>query len=118
MKKPRNISHYLVLKDLLNNIDVRQYSDMIVYLTARIENIKMDLVKLGIEFIDDVSRESRYSYYKPYILQPTADNLSKAKKLLESYATDEVLSFLEQKPNAEMVENCNEAKGSNWLPEL
>ena len=113
MRKPRFISHYLVLNDLLNNIDVRKNSDTVVYLTSRIENIKMDLVKSGIEFIEDVSRESRYSYYKPYILQPTAENLSKAKKLLASYATDEVLSFLEQKPNIEVVENCYEDKGSN-----
>ena len=113
MKKPRNISHYLVLKDLLNNIDVRQYSDTIVYLTSRIENIKMELLKLGIEFIDNVSRESRYSRYKPYILQPTAENLNKAKKLLESYATDDILFFLEQKPNTEDIENSDERKGSN-----
>jgi len=113
MRKPRFISHYLVLNDLLNNIDVRKNSDTVVYLTSRIENIKMDLVKSGIEFIEDVSRESRYSYYKPYILQPTAENLSKAKKLLASYTTDEVLSFLEQKPNIEVEENYNEDKGSS-----
>ena len=110
MKKPKHVSHYLVLTDLLNNIDVRQFSDIIVYLTSRIENIKVDLVKSGIEFIEDVSRESRYSHYKPYILQPTADNLNKAKELLKSYASDEVLTFLEQKPNAE---DYRESKGSN-----
>jgi len=110
MKKPPYVSHYLVLSDLLENIDVRQFSDIIAYLTSRIENIKVDLVKSGIEFIEDVSRESRYSHYKPYILQPTADNLNKAKELLKSYATDEVLAFLEQKPNAE---DYRESKGSN-----
>ncbi len=108
MKKPKHISHYLVLKDLLDGVDVRQYSDTITYLTSRIENIKMDLVKSGIVFIEDVSRESRYSHYKPYILQPTRDNLNKAKELLESFASDEVLSFLEQKPNADNI-NRNEA---------
>ncbi|MFT5659719.1 MAG: hypothetical protein ACI9TV_000341 [Sulfurimonas sp.] len=112
MKKPKHISHYLVLSDLLDNIDVRQYSDTIVYLTSRIENIKVDLVKSGIDFIDDVSRESRYSYYKPYILQPTMDNLNKAKELLKSYATDDVLCFLEQKPSIDAV-NHYEAQGSN-----
>jgi len=65
-------------------------------------------VKSGIVFIEDVSRESRYSHYKPYILQPTRDNLNKAKELLESFASDEVLSFLEQKPNADNI-NRNEA---------
>jgi len=97
MKKPSHISHYLVLRDLLDNVDVRLYSDVIVYLTSRIENIKGDLVKNGIEFIEDVSKESTYSYYKPYILYPTNENLNRAKKLLESYTTDEILSFLENK---------------------
>jgi len=98
MKKPPYTSHYLVLKDLIDGIDVRQFSDTIVYLTSRIENIKVDLVKSGIEFIEDVSRESRYSHYKPYILQPTSENINRAKKLLGSYASNEILSFLEQKP--------------------
>jgi len=111
MKKPKHISHYLVLKDLLAGVDVRQYSDTITYLTSRIENIKMDLVKSGLEFIEDVSKESRYSHYKPYILLPTTENLIKAQKLLKSYASDEVLSFVEQKPNIDNVK-CNEA-GSN-----
>lgn len=97
MKKPHYVSHYLVLKDLLNNIDVRTHSDIIFYLTSRIENIKVDLVKSGIEFIEDVSRESTYSHYKPYILHPTNENINKAKELLERYATEEVLLFLENK---------------------
>jgi len=97
MKKPKFISHYLVLSDLLQGVDVRAKSDAIFYLTSRIENIKMDLVKSGVEFIEDVSRESIYSHYKPYILQPTADNIERAKKLLKRYATDDVLSFLENK---------------------
>jgi len=97
MKKPNFVSHYLVLKDLLNYVDVREKSDIIFYLTARIENIKMDLVKQGIEFVEDATKESTYSHYKPYILVSTTDNLSRAKKLLESYASDDVLSFLENK---------------------
>lgn len=97
MKKPSYVSHYLVLKDLLQNIDVRIHSDVIVYFTSRIENIKVDLVKSGIKFIEDVSKESRYSHYKPYILYPTKENLDNAEKLLKRYETDEVLSFLENK---------------------
>lgn len=95
--KPPFVSHYLVLNDLLKNIDVRAKSDIIFYLTSRIENIKLDLVKQGIDFIDDVSRASSYSYYKPYILEPTEDNINRAKKLLESYATNDVISFLAYK---------------------
>ena len=97
MKKPSYVSHYLVLKDLLDNIDVRVSSDVIVYLTSRIENIKCDLVKSGIEFIEDVSKDSTYSHYKPYVLCSTNENLNRAKELLERYATDEVLSFLKNK---------------------
>ena len=100
MKKPPYVSHYLVLKDLIDGIDVRRYSDSIVYLTSRIENIKVDLVKNQIEFVEDISRESKYSYYKPYILFPSEDNIKRAKELLMQYETGEVLDFLEHKPNA------------------
>ena len=112
MKKPPYVSHYLVLKDLLDGVDVRQYSDAVVYLTARIENIKCDLVKQGISFIEDISKESRYAHYKPYILLPTADNINRAKELLELYSTDEVIEFLADKPNIEAV-SYNEAQRSN-----
>ena len=112
MKKPPYVSHYLVLKDLLAGVDVRRYSDTVVYLTSRIENIKCELVKNGVSFIEDISRESNYAHYKPYILQPTADNLNRAKELLERYKTDEVINFLADKPNIEAM-SYNEAKGSN-----
>jgi len=112
MKKPPFVSHYLVLKDLLEGVDVRQYSDAVVYLTARIENIKLDITKQGVEFVEDISRESRYAHYKPYILLPTAENINRAKELLERYKTDEVIEFLTDKPNIEAV-GYNEAQGSN-----
>lgn len=95
MKKPYYVSHYLVLKDLINGIDVREKNDVIFYLTSRIENIKCDLVKNEIEFIEDISKETSYSHYKPYILKPTENNILKAKKLLERFASKEVLNFLE-----------------------
>lgn len=97
MRKPPYISHYLVLKDLIAGVDVRIYSDTIVYLTSRIENIKMDLLKDGVQFIDDISKESKYSYYKPYILLPTKENIIIAEEVLIKYATSEVLDFLEVK---------------------
>jgi hypothetical protein len=95
MKKAPYVSHYLVLKDLINGIDVREKNDVIFYLTSRIENIKCDLVKNGIEFVEDISKETSYSHYKPYILKPTEKNILKAKKLLERFASKEVLNFLE-----------------------
>jgi len=99
MKKPKYISHYLVLKDLIDGIDVREKSDIIFYLTSRIENIKVDLVKEGIEFIEDISKETTYSYYKPYLLVPSERNICYAKKVLERYETNEILAFLEHKYN-------------------
>ena len=95
MQKPHKVAHYLVLKDLIDGVDVRKYSDIVVYLTSRIENIKVDLVKDGIKFIDRITRASKYSTYKPYILYPSLENIQKAKILLEQYGTDEVLKFLE-----------------------
>ncbi|PHS58815.1 MAG: hypothetical protein COB17_02390 [Sulfurimonas sp.] len=111
MKKPNFVSHYLVLSDLLENVDVRAKSDIIFYLTGRIENVKCDIKSKGVEFVEDATKESTYSHYKPYILVATTDNLYKAKELLKSYATDEVLSFLEQKPNIDIV-NHEEVQGS------
>lgn len=97
MKKPPFISHYLVLKDLIAGIDVRAKSDTIFYLTSRIENIKLDLVKDGVEFIEDISKETRYSHYKPYLLIPSESNLQKAKEVLKRYETKKVLDFISQK---------------------
>lgn len=97
MKKPHYISHYLVLKDLIKGIDVREKNDVIFYLTSRIENIKSQLKKEGIEFIEDISKETSFSTYKPYLLIPSESNILRAKTLLEKYSTDEILNFLEQK---------------------
>lgn len=97
MKKPPFISHYLTLKDLIAGVDVRAKSDIIFYLTSRIENIKCDLVKDGIEFIEDISEETTYSHYKPYLLVPSESNINKAKKVLKRYETKKVLDFISQK---------------------
>lgn len=97
MKKPPYISHYLVLLDLVNGIDVKEKVDFIYYLCSRIENIKSDLKKEGIEFLDDEYKETSYPRYKLYILVPTVENINRAKKLLEKYDTKEVLEFLKHK---------------------
>lgn len=101
MKKPSFVSHYLVLQDLVNGVDVRQKSDIIYYLTSRIENIKCDLKNTeGLEFVEDITKESTYSTYKPYVLVPSRANIDKAEKVLLKYATDDVLNFLETKQRA------------------
>ena len=80
----------------MNNVDVRQFSDRVVYLTARIENIKNDLVKQGLQFDEEVKANSSYSYYKPYILIKDNENMELAKNLLKRYKTDKVIQFLKQ----------------------
>jgi hypothetical protein len=93
--KPSFLSHYLVLKDLIDGIDVRKYPDTIHYNTSRIENIKNDLSNKGILFDEDAKASSRFSYYKPYIIIRTKDNLELAKEILNQYETKKVLEFLE-----------------------
>lgn len=95
MKKPKFLSHYLVLRDLIDSIDVRIFNANIVYFTSRIENIKCDLVNEWIEFDENARVKTELSHYKPYILLPNKENLLKARKLLERYATKEVLAFIE-----------------------
>ena len=96
MRKPILVSHYLILRDLMNNVDVRQFSDRIVYLTARIENIKNDLVKRGLRFDEEAKANSSYSYYKPYILIKDNENMELAERLLKQYKTEKVIQFLKQ----------------------
>jgi len=96
MKKPKYLSHYLVLKDLLDGIDVRTKNDATTYYTSRIENIKSDLIKRGIKFKENISKASRYSTYKPYILCKNEENILKAKEVLNTFRTNEILYFLDQ----------------------
>ena len=95
-KKPPYTSHYLVLKDLIIGIDVRKYSDSLVYLCSRIENIKNDLVKEGLRFDEEAIAKSTYSYYKPYVLINDEPNMKLAKALLIKYGTPKVLRFLDE----------------------
>ena len=85
MKKPPYISHYLVLKDLINKVDVRRVNDSIVYLVSRIENIKLWLKSRGIEFIENATSNSRFATYKPYILVDNEVNMKRAKELLKGF---------------------------------
>jgi hypothetical protein len=94
MKKPPFVSHYLVLRDLLDGVDVRSRNDSIHYLTSRIENIKMDLVNRGILFDEEAVVKTKYSHYKPYRLIQTDQNIKRAEKLLKTFATEKVKQFL------------------------
>ena len=94
MKKPHFISQYLVLKDLIHKIDVRRFNDSIVYLTSRIENIKLWLKSKGIDFIEDAKSGSRFANYKPYILVDSSENMKRAEELLEELETPQILAFI------------------------
>lgn len=94
-KKPNFISHYLVLRDLIDGVDVRSKNDVIFYLTSRIENIKLYLKEMGLLFDEDAKSYSTYSDYKPYILLQSEANIKKAYSLLDSLETKEILEFLE-----------------------
>jgi len=94
MRKPPFVSHYLVLNDLIAEVDVRKFSDNLTYLTSRIENIKLDLVNRGLLFNEEAKAQSRYSSYKPYVLIRSVENIENAKRLLSEYETEAVQEFL------------------------
>lgn len=95
IKKPPFLSHYLVLRDLIDGVDVRSKNDSIFYFTSRIENIKLYLKNIGIEFDEDAKSYSKYSDYKPYILIQSESNIKRAYELLENFESKEILEFLE-----------------------
>jgi len=97
IRKPRFISHYLVLRDILRGKDVRRYSSEIEYLTSRIENIKLWLSKQGLVFEEDARAMGRYSFYKPYRLVLSIENFSRAYALLEKLESDKIKAFLEER---------------------
>lgn len=96
-KKPINIAKYLVLKDLIYGVDVRAKVDFIWYLTSRIENIKNELKKEGLEFQEEITKHTAYSYYKPYLLVQSISNMRNAKELLNKYESKEILEFLSKR---------------------
>ncbi len=110
--KPKYISHYLVLKDLIDGVDVRKYSDNIVYLCSRIENIKNDLKNRGLHFDETAVSSSRYSHYKPYILMQDKNNIELAKTILEELKTDKIITFIESA--TEQLEDEVQESHRNW----
>ena len=94
-KKPKFISHYLVLRDLIHGVDPRKYNDTTHYLTSRVENIKCDLIKkYGLEFDESAKAYGKYAPYKPYVLIKTDQNIKKAKAALMSILNKDIKAFL------------------------
>ena len=95
IKKPPFISHYLVLRDLIDGVDVRSKNDSIFYFTSRIENIKLYLKEIGLQFDENAKAYSTFSDYKPYVLIQNELNIKRAYELLEKFESKEILEFIE-----------------------
>lgn len=77
MKKPKYLSHYLIITALINDETVST-TDTKAFYTSRIENIITAFRDEGILFQEDAKAISKYSWYKPYILVKTDENLQNA----------------------------------------
>ena len=95
IKKPPFISHYLVLRDLIDGVDVRSKNDNIFYFTSRIENIKLYLKEIGLQCDENAKAYSTYSDYKPYVLMQNESNIKKAYEILDIFESKEILDFIE-----------------------
>ena len=84
MRKPKHLSHYLIITALINDEPVSTADSQMFY-TARIENIITEFRDAGILFIEDAKATSKYSWYKPYKLVQTDDNLLRAIELQNKY---------------------------------
>ena len=95
IKKPPFISHYLVLRDLIDGVDVRSKNDSIFYFTSRIENIKLYLKEMGLQFDENAKAYSTFSDYKPYVLIQNELNIKRAYEILDRFESKEILEFIE-----------------------
>lgn len=84
MKKPKHLSHYLIITALINDEPVST-ADSQVFYTSRIENIITEFRDAGVLFQEDAKATSKYSWYKPYILVQTDENLLNAIALQNQY---------------------------------
>ena len=95
IKKPPFVSHYLVLRDLIDGIDPRSKNDNIFYFTSRIENIKLYLKEIGLQFDENAKAYSTFSDYKPYVLIQNELNIKRAYEILDRFESKEILEFIE-----------------------
>ena len=95
IKNPPFISHYLVLRDLIDGVDVRSKNDNIFYFTSRIENIKLYLKEIGLQFDENAKAYSTFSDYKPYVLIQNELNIKRAYEILDRFESKEILEFIE-----------------------
>lgn len=84
MRKPTHLSHYLIVTALINGERVTT-ADSQAFYTSRIENIISEFRSEGISFQEDVKENSRFSWYKPYVLVQTKENFERAKELQDRY---------------------------------
>ncbi len=84
MRKPPHLSHYLIITSLINEEPVSTKDSQLFY-TSRIENIITEFRDAGLLFKEDAKATSKYSWYKPYILVQSDENLLNAIALQNSY---------------------------------
>jgi hypothetical protein len=84
MRKPKHLSHYLIITALINDERVSTADSKIFY-TSRIENIITEFRDAGVLFQEDAKALSQYSWYKPYKLVQTEENLLRAIELQNRY---------------------------------
>jgi hypothetical protein len=84
MRKPAHLSHYLIITSLINEEPVSTKDSQVFY-TSRIENIITEFRDAGILFQEDAKATSKYSWYKPYILVQSDENLLNAIALQNRY---------------------------------
>lgn len=84
MKKPKHLSHYLIITALINDEPVSTADSQIFY-TSRIENIITEFRDEGLLFQEDAKAVTKYSWYKPYILVKSDENLLNAITLQHQY---------------------------------
>ncbi len=95
MKKPPFLSHLLIGKALLEKRPVSTSLGVDHFFVRRIENIISEYRKEGVLFDEQATEESRYSWYKPYRIIDTPENVERLKNLVD-YFRSKVDSFIEK----------------------
>lgn len=95
MKKPPYLSHLLIGEALLEKRPVSTSLGVDQFFVRRVENIISEYRKAGVLFDEQATEESRYSWYKPYRLIETPENIERVKNLV-AYFRSKVDSFIEK----------------------
>lgn len=99
LKKPPYLSHLLIGEALLDKRPVSTSLGVDHFFVRRVENVISDYRKAGVLFDETAKEESHYSWFKPYVVIDTPENIARLKVLVE-YFRIKVEEFLQkQDPN-------------------